>query len=917
MLRRRLRLSLLLPLVVGLPSFAGDDPRFAPGFIAALREKGMYDVAVEYINQIRDDPDFPAAAKSTLDYEEGRTLIDMATHSNDPEQSKEKLEKAKQKIERFVKAFPDSPLTTEALVDLADLLYERGRSEVDLAGEARAGNERESKLAEARGDYAKARDAFQQAFEKLSARFNAFPKFIPNDDPRKAERDRVQVALMQAELHQAVNDYYDAQSHAPASKERGEMLEKSLKQFDDIYKRYRTQMAGFTARMWQAKCFEEKGELGPAMGIYNELIDHPDPRLRGLQRQVRYFRIIVMAKRKEFALAADECVRWLEAFPRDRRSYEALGVQFELAKNILAQVPNLDEANQAKAIRTATEHLADVVRVVSPFKPDAVELLQKYRPKSAALAIDLAKLSFDEAMATAEQSISMLEYEKAIAALKVAIRKADPARDPAKANRARFTLAFCCYQAKRYYDAVVLAEHIARRYPRDELAAKSTEVAIAALVDAYNTWTVGNRAGDLDHLVELAKYTAETWPEIEPGDSARVALGQIALGRGQYAEAIAAFDAVRTASSKWIDAQAACGDAHWKLSRTLRDKGDEKASEAEVKLAIDKLTGAIKARRDASVPDTDLNLIGNACDLAVIRLETDKPLEALALLDPIAKKVAAAPKAPELAKVQARMLSNILRAHVATGKTDLAIGDMKAIEALGGAGASTAQLYFELGKLLEREIETLEKRNDRMALDRTRTSYRKFLEALVANKSGQSFASLQWAGENLLKLGSTKQANEVFARILEVYSKDADFLKTPRANDRLLNIRVKQVAALRGEKNFAEAENKLGEIINENKRLLEPQMERGYLIDARAEAKDTTWGNSYIYWRTLALKMTNLSPKPVEYYEAWLHAASALHKQGKDDQARQTLASVMKLSPSLGGPEMKAKYTDLAKQVGR
>ena len=98
-------------------------------------------------------------------------------------------------------------------------------------------------------------------------------------------------------------------------------------------------MAGFTARMWQGKCYEEQGKLGEAMGIYNELIDHPDPNLRRLQKQVDYFRIIVMAKRKEYALAADECVRWLDMFPKDRRSYEALGVQFELAKNILAQLP--------------------------------------------------------------------------------------------------------------------------------------------------------------------------------------------------------------------------------------------------------------------------------------------------------------------------------------------------------------------------------------------------------------------------------------------------------------------------------------------------------------------------------------------------------------------------------------------------
>ena len=53
-----------------------------------------------------------------------------------------------------------------------------------------------------------------------------------------------------------------------------------------------------------------------------------------------------------------------------------------------------------------------------------------------------------------------------------------------------------------------------------------------------------------------------------------------------------------------------------------------------------KLNIALKARRDANAPETDPGLINNACDLAGIELETNKPAEALALLDPIAKKLA-------------------------------------------------------------------------------------------------------------------------------------------------------------------------------------------------------------------------------------------------------------------------------------
>jgi len=918
MLRRIVWPALLVLAGTSTPlALAVDDPRFAADFVQGLREKGYYELALDYLDQVRRSPDAPAGLKQTLDYEEGKTLIEAATHANDPDASKEKLDQAKAKIEAFVKAYPDLPETTEALVELARLLYERGRTEVDLGGDARAPAEKDNRLVAARGYYGSARDAYNRAYERLDAKLAAYPKFIPADDPKKAEREKARNSLMSAELQRSIVGYEEAQTFPAGSKERGDLLGVALASFDDIYKRYRVQLAGFTARMWQAKCFEEQGKLGEAMGIYNELIDQSHPALRQLQKQVDYFRIIVMSKRKEFALAADECSRWLAAFPKDRRSYEALGVQFELGKDILAQLPGLSGPDRDKAVRAATDHLADVVRVVSPFKPDALALLQKYRPNVALSAADVSKMSFDDAMAQAEQSISLLEYDKAIALLKVAVRKAEPTRDPVKANRARYMLAFCCYMTKRYYEAAVITEFIARRYPGGEWAAKATEIAMAALVDAYNTYTAGNRTADLDRLVALAKYTAETWPETEQGDSARMAMGQVALGRGRYAEAVAALDSVRPASAKWIEAQAVCGGAHWKQGQALRDKGDEKGADAEAAQGVAKLKLGLKARKDANVPDTDPGYINNACDLAGIELETGKAPEAIALLEPISRKLLAN-RSAGTAPLGARVVAGMLRGHVAIGKVDLAIEDMKTLEALGGAGTTAAQLYFELGKLLEREMEALRRRNDGAGLARTEQAYRKFLKALVASKSGQSYQSLRWAADNLLKLGAAKEASEVYANILDFYAKDPDFQKAPNAADNLLRVKIRQVAALRGAGSLSEAESILAEVIDQNKRLLEPQMEKGYLLDAKAEAKQgATWPQAYAYWKSLALKLANMNPKPVDYFEAWYHAAVALQKQGKPDLARQTVASVSKLSRDLGSPEMKAKYEAFAKQVAK
>ena len=177
-------------------------------------------------------------------------------------------------------------------------------------------------------------------------------------------------------------------------------------------------------------------------------------------------------------------------------------------------------------------------------------------------------------------------------------------------------------------------------------------------------------------------------------------------------------------------------------------QGERQDADSEVQQAVAKLNTSLKARKDANAPDTDPGLVTNACDLAIIQLETGKPADALALLDPFAKTLGEVSKRPaSMNNAYSRVLSYILRGHVATGKVDLAIADMKKIEGIGGAGNSAASLYLELGRLLEREIETLKKKNDRAGLAKVEESYQKFLKALVATKTGQTFQSLRWAAD--------------------------------------------------------------------------------------------------------------------------------------------------------------------------
>jgi tetratricopeptide (TPR) repeat protein len=892
------------------PARASEDPRTISQFIQGLKARGLHDWALDYINQLRADPALSKDIKAALDYEEGRTLIDEASHSSDLVLREELLKEARDKLEAFVKAQPQRGEARDAMVQLAKLLLERGHLAMLQSEDTPDKPKKGAKVDEARGAFAQAHEAYGKSVEALAAAYKAFPVSMPADDPRRPERDAVYATYLDAMLQKGVADYELAQTHPTDSADRTKNLKAALEQFDSLYKNYREQFAGLAAQMWQAKCYEEQGDIGAAIGLYKQLLQHTDPRLRALQRHVGYFYIVALARRKQHALAADEARRWLEKYSQreERRSNEGLGVQLELAKAIDAQMPEIEDNDRARAHKMIVDTVSQVVRYASPYKNEAIALLKKYKPSAAVKAEEIARLPFADVMSKADDAIYAHEWDRAIALLKSALTKANPAREVDNLNLARYNLAFCYYMNKQYYEANILAEHLARRYPQGGLSAKATAIGMQAMADAYNTYTEIDRRADLDRLVRLAEYTAETWPDRDEGDDARLNLGQIYSGRGDYDRAIAAFAAVRRRSSKWLDAHSRLGAAHWARSRVLDRGGNSSAAAAEAQKATETLQAALKARREAGAGPTDPGLIGNVGDLAIVLTETGKAPEALQVLAPVVQAQTVKSGAP-----YARLMEAQLTAYITTNQVQQAIATMKTLEQSGG-GTNLAQLYYKLGKLLERELDALRQKGNSRAFAQMHQAYKTFLTTLAGSKTGQTYDSLEWAGESLLTLDAYKEAEEVLQRVLKDFTTDS---QDPHDRGRRLRTQLRIAAALRGQRKFPEADQLVTQLLKENPRYIEPQFEKGLLLEAQAEARKGNWSTALKHWEDLARKLERLRPRPAFYYDAWYHAAYVLSKQKETLKARQTLQGVMRLTPGVGGPEMKAKYQALFAQLSQ
>jgi tetratricopeptide (TPR) repeat protein len=886
---------------------AGEDARTAVRFIEDLRDHGLHELARDYIHQLGEDASLPAKVKEILAYEEARTLIDEAAKSNDLVLREDLLKEARDMLGAFVKAHPDLVQTRDAMVQTGKLLLERGHTAMLLSEDAADPAKKAAKVAEARAAFGEARDAYKTAIEPLKAAHKKFAGFLEKDDPRLAERDAVYALMLDAMLQQGVADYEMGETFPPGSPERIKALKDAIEQFDVLYKNHREQWGGLTARMWQGKCYEEQNEIGSAIAIYKELMGHTDPKLRQLQRNVGYFYIVALSRRQQHALAADEASRWLATYNRreERRSSEGLGVLIEYAKDLDAQVGGVSGKEREKAVKLIIDSVSEVVRYSSPYKKDALALLKKYKPTAALKAEELANLNYEDAMGKAEEAIGSHEWERAIAFLKAAIRKAALARNTDNLNLARYHLAFCYFMNKQYYEADVLAEHLARRYPQGGVSAKATQIAMQALVDAYNNYAEFDRQSDLERFLDLAHYTAKTWPDKEEGDEARINLSQVYIGRGEYDQAIAYLTAVRRRSRQWIDAQNRLGAAHWAKSRDLDRRGNSAGAETETRQALDLLNVALAARREAGAGPSDPGFVNNVGDLATILSETGKPDEALKVLDPVVKA-----QTVKSGPGYSRLLEAQLKALITSGKVEPAIASMKALEQAGGA-AGRAQLYLKLGKLLKKELEALQAKGKTADVKRMNLAYKTFLTTLVDTKTGQTFESLIWAGDALLTIEAYEDAEKVYQRVLTEFGQNSQFLDDPNGRAQLKFVRARLASALRGQKKYDEAGSLLEELMAQKPAPIKILFENGLLLEAEAEAGRKSWAAALRQWEDLTKMLERARPRPEVYYDAWYHVAWAFFQQKSTTKARQALLGVMRLSPNVGGPEMKAKYQGL------
>ncbi len=895
-------------LCLGFSTFATAAEPYLE-FARALRQRQYYDLAETYLQQIEQDESTPDDVRALIPYEKGLTLLASSRLLRSPQARSRQLDEAQALFERFANDSPNHPLLGQANTERARILLNKARVETWQADAPANQGNREAFRQRARQLIAQARDVFQKAHDQHKAAWEQLKGFIPEEEKAKqAARAELEGLYMQAQVDLGRCTYEEAQTYDADSDRRNELLNKAAAEFEAIHQKYRSQIAGLHARMWQGKCFEEQGDIRKALGIYNEILQHPGDKLRSLQDRVRWFRLICLnhdsRNGQDHQLVVNEATAWRKE-SRDRlRTMVGLGIQYELARAQLAISQSdrpMTDILKTDLRKQALENVQTVARYPGPLKAPAAAMaqqlmvslnrqggepqdfetafvaanLQLEQSKKLKGQVDAAQSAGDKPKAQELQRTVQATAGEMVRLYDLALRLATSRTDPEQLNMARFRLAYAYFLQRKYLEAGVMADYVARKFRNDapEVAVESAYVALAAFDRLFYETDPANRDFEMQQVLDIARFIAESWPESDRAIDARMAVARIFRQTNEPEQAAQWYAQVPATARQYADAQLSAGQSYWNAyltraalpadERPSQEKLAEWLQNAEQHLSIGVQRRQQQVPDDAATPDDlalgKLSLVQIRNRQGVYTTTDDKP-GSLELLTGEPHSVIAAVAAPEgqarpttPGAVRSQAIASLayqqmLRAQIGLRDLEGARRTREQLEAIAGEGkgaGALTQVYVAFGKELEKELEQLQASGDTQRLNDVRAAFESFLGDLFGRTEGQTFNSLLWIAETYSGLaeGSAEdraRASAYFDKAASIYDEivrragaQPDFVGSP---GQLVGVKLRLVNCRRAQGQFAAAEKVLRQVLEERPNALDAQIEAARLYEQWADS---------------------------------------------------------------------------------
>lgn len=837
-------------------------------FLDGLRERGWYDVALEYLDAADQDPLSTPAFLDRRDLERGRTLAAMAQRAARDSERRNLNRRAVEVLLRFAEQHPDSPDQLDALSQAANLLVAEGEALVTQAD--RLPSSATSQREELRADARETLEAGAKAVNQLLA---ASDRRLSETHPSETQ-GRQQVIERQAEGRFLAADllFDKARTFDVDSKEFKQGMTAAAGGFAEVHKSYQGSLAGlaYYARLHEGRAQQALGEWEAALECYGDLVDQPvsSPNVRRIVARAYRHRAECQLATNNVDEAIEECSDWLaNASGGELQEPEWLAVAYQLAEAYERKASTVLGAQSKKFESEAKQLFREVAAAPGEFQAAA----------RAALALDEALTTkptevktFAEAFSAGRQALERMNATKLAARLaednnpeSVAELQLQAERNQAEAKKflevslqladqdapqedlltARHYLCWIYWDEDRPAEAAVMGEFLARRYPENGLAASAAKVALYSWDKMYRVAQLGGDNGQYEarQLAAVAELIARRWPESPEAGMAVGLLLQMALNNDQLDEAEQLLSRLPDASR--ATAELGLGGSLW--SSYLKKQSSDPAVAAALQSRASELLSSGYAGLSDQTPLTVALATGVLYHVQAL-LAAGESAEAIAVLEnPTAGplQVVASGSLDVRQSFVVETYRAALRAYLAADPPQpQRVEEVAAAleNALGLQADGTDQLtriYVGLGLDLQRQLHELTEAGKQEEARQLALALELLLEKIADRQGAADWKIQNWVAQTQLQLGEGLDgeqaqkyfaiAEAVFRSILDAAANDPGYAPSELA---VLGVRKQLGDALRAQGKFDAAFRQYVSVLSEKPSMLDLQQEAAALL---------------------------------------------------------------------------------------
>lgn len=849
---------------------AGDFPT---QFLEKLRERGWHDVALEYLEEIENDPLASAEFLADRDYHLAVTRTTLARQAVGEKERQSQLDRAIADFQAFAAANPDSSNYAAALSQAGNLLAEQALLLLNKADRlpSAATDEQRSMRESARATLDKASQVLSRMLDSAEERIAQLPRgaALQTNKANAQLKQDLQAKLAEGKFLAANLHFEKARTYEQDSDERADELDEAAAAFKQVQKEYENKLVGFFALLYEGRCYQASGDYDKALDTYNDLTSQPVGQAdfrKLIARAYRHRAECHLAEEKP-EKAIEECAMWLDESSADERDKpEWLAVAFRLAEAYSAQAEN--DASDGKLRTEARRLYRDVSRQPGEFQEEARAALalsggEEIKPvdvknfgdafaagKSAIEQMSSSQLAVKIAANNNPEGVEELEHQveaNRAAALKYfqsAIELADDKSPADEVVEANYYLCWLYWNEGRTEEAARLGQKIADKYPDSPFAPTAAKITLAAYERLYleakksNSEATTTAAGE--QLRDIAELIVERWSESDAARDATNLLISLALQNSDFTEADRLLAALPEKSRG--AAGLTLGATLW--SRYLVQSVDkEQADSPETQdlkaRATQLLAGGYESLADAN---GEISPTQAAAVLYYVQalLADNQPDAALKVLDNkqvgplvLMKRTTGAEHEKAFALEASKAA---LRAFLSVDppRTDDAMAMVEQLEKIAkDAGRDPAQLtgvYVNLGLQLQEQIKQLTTAGEKARAQAVAGAFANLLERVAEQGDSQSWAVRNWLAQTSLQLGSglsgaardryLDQAEKAYRDIIDAAVKDPKFAPNELA---VLAVRKKLGETMQARGNYAGAVEQFTDILAKKPNMLELQ----------------------------------------------------------------------------------------------